>query len=858
MSKGLYLYRLAWIFAVACTCAGCSEKDYSFWLDQPEVDIIRIGGVETEELVMPTTRAAGVDAETVSWLVQPLKNGLDITYGLYNATPNHEDVAILKLEDSDGEGGNDFDIADGGLAVYSFKYRADRSSEVGAGNDAIWYNNGFHYFQGVHVPERIRYISDVAEVEGTNKAPGLVLDQHDATETGTDAQLGNYTLLSHYLGMPANYRLTATVERIKLPFRHRLARVVAFVLIDPELNTTLKGYKKDAAGLGVDTEDPNTTSIRFCNVKVLQGVLDVEESSGHHKLTPTWTQARKVVPHFDGERGSYSYKTLESFDDDFKFYKKESDIKSEYLYPTSDNWKSVHDASDHKGYVEVNYGKVPVYDIIVRPTYTDAEHVMYDEAQGVNASGSNKIDFELELENGLRYEKEFEFDLDANYQTVVYLRISREHVDYNASGSDLWVEDKKNDGWYGVNNENGNTLSIAGSSWQRAYTYGYEVNENYTTPNSPEGVTDGHFYNSTSSEEEREKAQYFTSTYKNIWVEKFLQAYKGGVHHGDYFVLRGNIEIDSRLIPKDFVFTGHLDGQDKTITLTHVGEDVYKEAESLVDLFTESGGTYTSYLVPTLYVKLSTPVYYKEEELEVVNGVPYLKSTLTWKEVEYVYYKQAEADAENAKPEHHPLKVDENGVEPGNDGYIETRDMDIYIDGYTPVTTDSVKETIPAHYETNADSKQATTSDVKDYDITYPEASTTTNPAYPTTLEQLKTGEYYTDDHSGTRFSCPSLYQYSHKSQAFLFAGLNGTYTTAQEDNSSIPAAEWEANVHKETNKSTIWVPTTGYRAEVLNVKMVDPATLFKADAVISGNVQNCWNGSVAIDNNTPAIPQYK
>lgn len=853
MSKGLYLYRLAWIFAVACTCAGCSEKDYSFWLDQPEVDIIRIGGVETEELIMPTTRAAGVDAETVSWLVQPLKNGLDITYGLYNATPNHEDVAILKLVDSDGEDGNNFDIADGGLAVYSFKYRADRSSEVGAGNDAIWYNNGFHYFQGVHVPERIRYISDVAEVEGTNKAPGLVLDQHDATETGTDAQLGNYTLLSHYLGMPANYRLTATVERIKLPFRHRLARVVAFVLIDPELNTTLKGYKKDAQGATVTTEDPNTTSIRFCNVKVLQGVKDVVEAGGHHNLTPTWTQARKVVPHFDGERGSYSYKTLESFDDSFKFYKKESDIKSEYLYPTSDNWKSVHDAPDHKGYVEVNYGKVPVYDIIVRPTYTDAEHVMYDEAQGVNASGSNKIDFELELENGLRYEKEFEFDLDANFQTVVYLRISREHVDYNASGSDLWVEDRKSDGWYGVNNKNGNTLSKAGSSWQRAYTYTQSFTE---TPNNSEGVTDGHFYNSSTSAEEREKAQYFTADYKDIWVEKFLQAYKGGAHHGDYFVLRGNIAIDARLVPKDFVFTGHLDGQDNAITLTNVGENVYKEAESLVDLFTESGGTYTSYLVPTLYVKLSTPVYYTSEELAIVEDVSYVKSTLTWKDEQKIYYTEAEAEAENAK--HHKQIADSEGRNPGEEGYVDTRDPNDYEEGYILITNTSIKETIEAHYETNDTSVKATITTIKNYDITYPEATTETSPSCPTTLEQLKTGEYYTDDHSGIRFVCPDLYQYSHESRAFLFAGLDGTYTTAQEDNSSIPAAEWEANVHKETNKSTFWVPTAGYRAEVLNVKMVDPATLFKADAVISGNVQNCWNGSVAIDNNTPAIPQYK
>ena len=822
MSKKLYQYRVVFLLAAVIAMAGCSERDYSFWLDQPDVDIINIGGVDTDELmVSATTRAQKQDAETVSWLVQPLKNGLDITYGLSDATPNHEDVAILKL--STENGGDPFD-KEGDLAVYTFKYRANRSSEVGEGNNAIWYNNGYHYFQGVHVPERIRYNSDVTEVEGTGKAPGLVLDQHNDKDTGADAELGNYTLLSHYLGMPANYRLTATVERIKLPFRHRLARVVAFVLIDPELNTTLKGYKKNAQGETIATEDPNTTSIRFCNVKVLQGVKDVEDASGHHTLTPTWTQARKVIPHFDGERGSYNYSTQESLDENFKFYYKETDGKATNLYPSSTNktpnWKTVHEASDHKGYIEVNYGKVPVYDIIVRPTYTDADHVMYDEVLTVPtetkaklAAVSNKIDFELELENGLRYEKEFEFDLDANYQTVVYLRISREHVDYNAAGSDLWVEDKKNDGWYGVDNENGNTLSMAGSSWQRAYTYGYQVSENATTPNSTDGVTDGHFYNASSSAEEREKAQYFSSAYKDIWVEKFLQAYQGGPHHGDYFVLRDNIEIDARLIPENFVFTGHLDGQDKTITLTNCDQASYKEAINITDLlFTKSGSDYTSWAKPEqLYVKNERPVYYSEDDIAKVDGNWYDKSTLIWKEEVVI------------------------------------------------LDTPEDKVVIPAHYEKTSESKSVTLSDIKEYITEYIPATAETTPSAPTTLEQLKTDEYYTNV-DGTPFTCPELYQYSHQSQAFLFAGLNGAYTTAQESatNPYANGVVWEANVHKETNKSAVWVPTAGYRAEVLNVKMVDPAKLFMEETVISGNVQNCWNGTTAIANHTPAIPQYK
>lgn len=870
-------YILITLLATAYTLSSCSDDGYNFWSSEPEGNNIRVSGIGTEDMLLSTiTRATGepaqthVPAETQPWLVQPLKNGLDITYGLYNATVSHQDVAILKLIDSDGDGGNSYDVQDG-LAVYTFKYRADRSSEVGDGNDAIWYNNGFHYFQGVHVPDRLRYTSDnISDVE--TKAPNLVNDQHNDTSTGDDSQLGNYTLLSHYLGMPANFRLTATVERIKLPFRHRLARVVAFVLIDPELNTTLKGYKKNEDGTAAAAEDPNTTKIRFCNVQVLQGVKDVAETNngdgGHHTLTPQWTTARKVIPHFDGERGSYNYKTRQELAENFLFYYKESATKDAELYPTTSGWKTAYnDKTNHNGYTEVNYGKVPVYDIIVRPTYTRADSVMYDEENYDTkkqelANLTNKIDFEIELENGLRYEKQFDFDLNANYQTVVYLRISREHVDYNAAGADLWIEERRYDGWYGVDNENDNTLSYVGSSWQRAYTYGAQiVGENHTDPNSQNGVTDGHFYNATSSGVEKEKAQYFTSADKDIWVERFLQAYQGGEHHGDYFILRDNIDIDARLIPENFVFTGHLDGQDHTITLTNVDEPVYKNAVNITEkLYTESASNYTEWNIPTLYVKLSTPVHYTEDELATVNGTSYVKNTLNWVEEQNICYTQDEADAENAKPEHHPLTTDSEGRKPGDYGYVDTRDMEHYNSDYTPLTTSTVKETIPAHYETTVSSVAATTADVKRYDITYPEATPSTSPARPTTLAELKTNEYYTDNHSGNRFTCPTLYQFSHNSQAILFSGLNGEYTTKQETAPDPYASGviWEANVHKETNKSTKWVPTTGYRAEVLNVKMAGGSKLFKDDASISGNVQNCWNGTTSIPNHTPDIPRYK
>lgn len=914
-------YIICLLSVTACLASSCNYKGLDIGSKELPENAIRVDGVDADEMTVSVSTRANTDAEKVSWLLQPLKNGLDITYGLYGVTDTHQDVAILQLTEP---------VTD--PAAYTFKYRADRKATVGDGNDAIWYNNGEHYFQGVHVPERIRYTSssDISAVEGSDKAPGLTSDQHNAADTGTDAELGNYTLLSHYLGMPANYRLTATVERIKLPFRHRLARVVAFVLIDPELHTTLKGYKKDASGAAATTEDPTTTSFRFSHVQVLQGVKDVQEDGGHHVLTPKWIEARKVIPHFEGEKGSYNYSTQTLLDENFKYYYKEDDGTIKDLYPTSSGWSAAHNAANHNGYTEVNYGKVPVYDIIVRPTYTSVDNVMYDE-EGYTVGSStsktnlanqtNQIVFEIELENGLQYQKTFEFDLNANYQTVVYLRINREHVDYNASGSELWVESRNSDGWFGINNENGNTLSKAGSSWQRAYT----SVENFDSENGTyiydnvlyqNGVTDGQFYNANNND--NDNAQYYTAEYDAKWIEKFLQAYKigdaKGAHHGDYFVLKKNITIDARLIPDKFVFTGHLDAQDHTITLKEgsTEQQVYKDAVNITDpLFTRTGTgidnwAYSGWTIPTLYTKLVTPVYYEENELETVDGVSYVKSSLTFVPEQTVTYTREEADEINAphrvpnviveesytedeivtidgrtylKESVKQVSGDPESYELYNDG-IEGHDIEKavgdpkttrtvgvdedgyvtqYEDGYTPIGEGAYKETIPEHYETNEGSIPATTETVKEYVTTYPEATAETTPAYPTTLEELKQNEYYINQ-SGDRFECPALlYQTSHISPSFLFYGLDGEYTTAQETNPGI--IDWEANVHRETNKTTRWVPTPGYRAELLNAVMAWPYTLFRAEASITGNVQNSFNmnsdGTKTAVTHTPDIPQY-
>lgn len=763
-----YIIAIASITCLAIT--SCSENDiFGTEGTASKGDVINIGGIDKDDMQVTqlTSRAVKQDADLVDWLVAPLTQGLDITYG--NIVVNNQnqeekqnqDVAILKLTNKNTT-----------PATYEFKYRADRSATVGSTNEAIWYNNGSHYFEGVHVPERIRYDGASETVDKVNtegKAPGLTSDQHDASAPIDDNEtgLGNYTLLAHYLGMPANTRITATISRIKLPFRHRLARVVAFVLIDPILNTHLKGYKtKDAEGKLIGEEDPNTTSFRFNNVQVLQGVKDIVDG-GHHTLTPQWVKARKVIPHFEGEKGSYSYKDNTSLADDFILYTKTDGNKdTKDLYPTSADWQKVHKAADHDGYTAVNYGKVPVYDIIVRPTYEDADHVMYDENLGGKtktefSKATNSIDFEIELENGLNYEKNFEFDLNANYQTVVYLRISREQVDYNDAGSELWIESKNNDGWYGVDNENGNTLSKAGSSWQRAYRTKILNGENAGTDS---GVTDGDFYNNGEN-----VGQYLGDADK--WTKLLIQACEGGEHHGDYFILDQDITINAQDIPAGFVFTGHLDGQDHTITLTGTGQDTYDVTTNFSDI------------TKLLYKKTASETSYTQFQMP-----------------EHLYISEEVAQA---KPHSRSAEI--------------------------PVGPDMMKEVT------------VTLAQVMANDVTY----------------------YVKENDKYVVWNPRTWTFYTHRiSSSSIFCGLNGIYTTAQEkaDNPYAAGVVWEANVHKESNKSTVWVPTLGYRAEVLNT-VVKGGTLFSADATITGNVQNCFNltseGKQAVTN-TPNIPKYK
>lgn len=614
------MFRRIYLIVATAALAACSDSlptdgggDGGF----PTGNDIQIGGVTAGRLTATATPVGRADeespeedpenstaapAEQLTWLQDALFSGMDITYGqVGDASTQH--VAVLQLQRAAEGAKPPYQVSEEGLAYYTFCYRNDANGELTT-SPGQWYGNGPHYFQGMYVPTEIQYTSAISEVEG--QAPGLTTDQSDLTEGSVTT--GNNTLLARYLAMPADCRISATTGRIRLPFEHRLSRVLVFVLIDPLLGktVTLKGYEKDASG----RDDPRTTAIYFDNVHVLEGVHDTYDAAKqHHTLTPQWITARRATPHFEGEYGSFTAEEEVDRENFILFSQENKDI---YIYPTSPEWKDLRiaynsayanaytryltdkgwtagslteaqkaeaataadaAAETQTGYRCVRYGRVPCYGLIVRPTYTSADQVMYDEdLKGMTAEAyaaqTNQIDFDLTLSTGLRYQKSFKFDLDANYQTVVYLRISREQVDYNDSGADYWTAFTGTDGYYGVNNELGHNLSLAGSSWQRAYRNG-------TPPSGTDAVTDGSPYG--------EDGQYLSDT---KWFERLIQARESYPHHGDYFVLDRDITIDASQLPTDFVFTGHLDGRGHTVTLTNTTSRNY--------LFDELDADYTT------------------------------------------------------------------------------------------------------------------------------------------------------------------------------------------------------------------------------------------------------------------------
>lgn len=781
------------------TLVACADGITDGDLRTDDTDVINVGGLAQDELAIDVENSRAVtttDAEELPWLREPLFNGFDIGYYRGNDKKNMK-FAKLRLE----RDGDTYKKSESGLAVYSFM---EMTGSVETGNKAKWVGNGVHHFQGHYVPQSMQ-----------NTTPDAGAPHNLDNDQSSDAEDGNYTLLRHYLSMPTNHEISATVGRIKLPFYHRLCRVNAFILINPEMGSDvkLKGYD-----ISSGKDDPTTTQLRFGNVKVLRHV-EYEKVDGIEKFTPHWETVRNIIPHFEGEFGSFD-KESNNLDENFILF--ESTEDKTVVYPSNTElWrqlKTAYEAAMAKYYADkgidaatatdkqknaakeyataatkysmTNYGKVPVYNVIVRPTYTAPEMVMYDEQEGIDDTETNSITFTLTLNNGLEYEKVFTFDLDANRQTTVYLRIDRESIDYNSSGSELWTKNDYEDGYYGVNNENGNRLSLAGGSWQRAYRN--------SKGSGPGNITDGSDYNENEEGDhiDGEDGQYLSD---EKWIERFAQATKNGAYHGDYFILEKDITITATKLPADFVFTGHLDARGYTITLTDCGTTVTDVAEWWEDNYE----TATDYSGSDYYVSDGAGNYSKY-------AMP-----------DNIYKK-----TKDAVPAVTRLATEEdvaNGVAK-NVG-------DVII----------VTPALPAEYE-----QITTISEMMSY-----EGQLYAKTAEDTYVEYTKPSLYVNN-----KIHHPAV---THTSPSHLFAGLNGIYTTAQESNPELPAGQWEANVHKE---GSYWVPVGGYRAEVLNTTVAG-ATLFKngfttgTDGDVSGYVQNCSDVSGKVPNYSNGIPQY-
>lgn len=527
--------RILYMAMMAAAFASCQDNtieteyphDASLDIKVGSIDCGSADAVVVENITKSATTRASQKAEEVEWLKVPLRNGIDVSYYLRSDENKNTSTAVLKLLP-------ETDQVAGDSTKYSFNYKNENGQVTQ--KPAQWKGNAGHVFHGFYIPEGI------SNGEIGNQSKSEISNEPNAESY--------YDKLWRYLSMPPNHEIMATVGYVRLPFRHRLSRVLAYVLIDPDLNTSIKD-----------------DIISFENVKVLEKV---------EGTTPKWTTARKVVPHSMGTSGSVN-KKLEQTDENFLVFR--NTTSNTFVYPTDDAWANVKAAYDNNkensGYEEINYGKVPCFDIIVRPTYTSSALVMYDEdmSNGMNAAKyadeTNSIDFVVDLVNGLSYHKTFKFDLDANYQTAVFLRISREKVDYQTMGSELWQQYEATDGYYGVDNDLNHRLSLAGGSWQRAYR-----NSSF----DPE-ITDGDFY----------KEQYVDD---DTWIGMFKNAVmptdtiKANIlndnHWGDYFVLDNDITINTSNLPSDFIFTGHLDGRGHTIVLT--GERGY--------LFDGLNGTY--------------------------------------------------------------------------------------------------------------------------------------------------------------------------------------------------------------------------------------------------------------------------
>ena len=394
-----------WLLAAALF-VGCSASDIaeSNGINENLNDIINVGGTELS-FSLPTGEANRIPVRYKEYSITKPNSTF------YNAFLWQDDEKAYHITDADGK-------------------------------PSRWLNNGLHEFQAIYWPKAL--------LTAFND------NSFDATKQNGDS----YNMLTEFLAIQPNYRISSTVEKVTLPLAHRLARIIAHVNIDPLLG-----------------EDVKLKNISFKNVNVLSGLT----TGTNFTYTPVWSTTEELEPHV---------------------------IKAD-----------------------------SVFDIIVRPTYSVAANVMYDESV---VPSTSSCEIKILLSSGLKYNKTVSYALNANQELNVYLNINAEGVDFNKSESQIWDEKTYHDSYYEFDTPN-HTLSESGSSWQRAFTY------------------------SKDSE----------------WINKLFLTTEEGAHHGDYFILDKDITIDyttlsdeqKELIEKKlFVFTGHLDGLDHTITLVNFPE----------------------------------------------------------------------------------------------------------------------------------------------------------------------------------------------------------------------------------------------------------------------------------------------
>lgn len=325
-----------WLLAAALF-VGCSASDIaeSNAINENLNDIINVGGTELS-FSLPTGKDNHIPVRYKEYSITKPNSTF------YNAFLWQDDDKAYHMTDADGK-------------------------------PARWLNNGLHEFQAIYWPKALLTAFDN--------------NSFDATKQNDDS----YTMLSEFLAIQPNFRISSTVEKITLPFAHRLARIIAHINIDPLLG-----------------EDVKLQNISFKNVDVLTGLT----TGTNFTYSPVWDKIDELKPH-----------TLKADS---------------------------------------------VFDIIVRPTYSVAANVMYDDEKVTPSTSSCEI--KVLLSSGLKYNKTVSYALNANQELNVYLNINAEGIDFNKSESQIWDEKTYHDSYYEFDTPN-HTLSESGSSWQRAFTY---------------------------------------------------------------------------------------------------------------------------------------------------------------------------------------------------------------------------------------------------------------------------------------------------------------------------------------------------------------------------------------------------